>query len=154
ELVARGQEVAQRVARAAGSTAVQQIIAGSAPYDAAQAVAETESFDFLDVVQPDLTIISSAHWPARFGYPNDWGLSRSGWASTEPALVQIPIPDGKAIGLIAVRHTQGKYVIGGRRLTPEFLKSLGVAPGMRAVLWLASGEVIDAQGGVVNPERI
>jgi signal transduction histidine kinase len=52
------------------------MIAGSAAYDSAQAEAEAQSLDFLDVVQPDQTIIWSAHWPARFGYKNDWDVDR------------------------------------------------------------------------------
>src|SRR5262249_45717353 len=98
ELDARGQEVRRTVSRVASSTAVQQIIAGSAPYDAAQAEAEAAGLDFLDVVQPDLTIISSAHWPARFGYPNDWAIVRSDWESAEPLLAQIPLPDPAVTG--------------------------------------------------------
>ncbi len=152
ELDARGQEITERVARAASSTAVQQMIAGSAPYDAAQAEAEAQSLDFLDVVRADLTIISSAHWPARFGYPNDWGVAD--WNSAAPFLAEIPLPEGKAVGLLAVRKTAGAFIIGGRRLTPDFLKSLGVAPGMRAVLWLASGETIDGRGAIAHPEKI
>src|SRR4029077_10070978 len=74
EMDARGKEIAQQVQHAAASTAVQQLISGNAPYDAAQSVAEAEALDFLDAVQPDLSIISSAHWPARFGYKNDWEI--------------------------------------------------------------------------------
>ena len=46
----------------------------------------------------------------------------------------------------ARRRRTRHYVAGGRRLTPELLKSLGIAPGMRALLWVPPGEVIDAQG--------
>src|SRR5262249_29778227 len=136
------------------STTGQQIVAGNAPYDAAQSLAESETLDFLDVLQSDLQIISSAHWPARFGYPNDWKIPRDAWNSTEPLLAEIPLPEGKGIGLVAIRRVQGEYVVGGRRLTPEFLKSLGIAPGMRAVLWLASDEVIDAQGALADRDKI
>jgi len=45
-------------------------------------------------------------------------------------------------------------VAGGRRLTPELLKSLGIAPGMRALLWVPPGEVIDAQGTVQDSHRL
>lgn len=156
EMDARGAEIAQQVQRAAASTAVQQIAGGSAPYDAAQAEAEAESLDFLDVVQPDLTIISSAHWPARFGYKNDWAIASGDWNATDSFLARIPLAEGAAVGLIAIRPAAGgkALVVGGRRMTPEFLKSLGLAPGMRALLWLAPGEVIDAQGSVANPSKL
>ncbi len=156
ELDARGQEIVQQVEHAASSAAVQQIAAGAAEYDRAQAEAETESLDFLDVVQPDLTIISSAHWPARFGYKNDWQIAPEDWTATDAFLARIPTPDGSAAALIAVRPAPGgkAFIVGGKRLSPEFLKSLGLAPGMRALLWLAPGEVIDAQGAVRDPQKL
>jgi signal transduction histidine kinase len=155
ELNARGQEIAQRVERASVSTLVQQIVAGNAPYDAAQTVAEAESLDFLDVLQPDLTIISSAHWPARFGYRNDWSVAPEDWDASDAFLAEVPWPEGKAVALVASRRAAGQgYVIGGRRLSPEFLGSLGRAPGIRAVLWLTSGELIDAQGPIADPSKL
>src|SRR5262249_26453561 len=36
-------------------------------------------------------------------------------------------------------------LVGGRKLSPELLKSLGIAPGMRALIWLSGGEVLDAR---------
>src|SRR5579864_6000019 len=81
ELDARGEEIGRRIQQAAASTLVEQMIAGNAAYDSAQGVAEAESLDFLDVVRPDLTIISSAHWPARFGYRNDWSVAPGDWGT-------------------------------------------------------------------------
>jgi len=155
ELDARGAEVARQVERAAASAGVERIVAGSADYDRAQQEAAAEDLDFLDVVQTDLTILSSAHWPARFGYTNDWGIAAEDWrAADTPSeaafFARIPLPDGGfAPALVAVRPTADKkaLVVGGRRVTPDFLKSLGDAPGMRALLWLPPGELIDAQGG-------
>ena len=40
--------------------------------------AATAHLDFLDVVAPDGTIVSSAHWPARFGYKQRWFLDAGG----------------------------------------------------------------------------
>jgi len=154
ELDARGAEVAQQVARAAASTTVQQLVAGAAEYDRAQAEAEAQMLDFLDVLKPDLTIISSAHWPARFGYKNDWEVAAEDWNAADPFLARVPLSDGNAVALVAVRTVPGGLVIGGRRLSPEFLKSLGVAPGMRALLWLATGEVIDAEGAIHDPQKL
>lgn len=158
ELHARGAEVARQVERAAASPGVGRIVAGSAEYDRAQQEAAAQDLTFLDVVQPDLTILSSAHWPARFGYKNDWGIATEDWqsAAAQPAaafFARIPHPDGTSVmALVAVRPTPDKkaLVAGGRPVNSEFLKSLGEAPGMRALLWLPPGEVIDAQGG--NPD--
>src|SRR5262249_28102679 len=142
ELDARGTEITGQVQQAAASTTVQQIVAGAASYDAAQPEALAYALDFLDVVQPDLTIISSAHWPARFGYKNDWEIASGDWSATDAFLARVPLSEGTALALIAIRPASGgkALVAGGKRLTPEFLKSLGLAPGMRALMWLAPGD--------------
>ena len=150
ELDARGTEVARQVERAAASAGVQRIAAGSAEFDQAQQESATQDLGFLDVVQPDLTILSSAHWPARFGYKNDWEIAVEDWHSAAAFFARIPVPDGPSVvALVAVRPTADKraLVAGGRLVDPAFLKSLGDAPGMRALLWLPPGEVVDAQGG-------
>jgi signal transduction histidine kinase len=156
ELDAQGQDVIRRVEKAAASPGVQQIAAGAAEYDRAQAEADAASLDFLDVLQADLTIISSAHWPARFGYKNDWQIAPEDWNAADAFLTRIPQPEGSATALAAVRPAAGGkgYVAGARRLSPEFLKSLGLAPGLRALLWLAPHEVVDAKGGVRDPEKL
>jgi two-component system nitrogen regulation sensor histidine kinase NtrY len=154
ELDARGAEVVRQVERAAASAGVQRIAAGSAEFDQAQRESAAQDLGFLDVVQPDLTILSSAHWPARFGYKNDWEIAAEDWHSGGAAFfARIPMPDGpSAVALVAVRPTADNkaLVAGGRVVDPAFLKSLGDAPGMRALLWLPPGEVVDAQGG--NPD--
>jgi len=138
ELDAQSAEIARRLDLIAKSPGVQQIAAGAAEYDRAQTEAAAASLDFLDVVQPDLTIISSAHWPAKFGYKNDWQIAPDDWRSADVFLARIPTEDGSAVGLITVRPVSGGRALasGGRRLTPELLKSLGIAPGMRALLWV------------------
>ena len=160
ELDARGEELSRRVEQVASSSAVEQITSGVAEYDRAQAEAQAQSLDFLDVVEPDLTIISSAHWPVRFGYKNDWnispGISPQDWRATKSFLARIPLPEGTAVALVCARPAPGgkALVIGGRKLNPELLKSLGIAPGMRALLWLAPDDLIDAQGPVENAAKL
>ena len=95
---------------------------GTAEYDRAQTEAEAVSLDFLDVVKPDLTIISSAHWPARFGYQNNWQIAPEDWTAADVFLTRIPtLPEGSAVALVAIRPAPGgkAYVAGGRRLTPN-----------------------------------
>jgi len=156
ELDARGADIGRAVERAAASATVQQLLAGTADYDRAQAEAESQALDFLDVVQPDLTIVSSAHAPARFGYRNDWQISPEDWAAPDAFLARIPLQEGTAVALVAVRSAaEGKaYVAGGRRVTPEFLKSLGQAPGMHALLWVPPDDVIDAQGATIDSNKL
>ena len=156
ELAARSSEVARRVELAASSRGVQQIAAGASEYDHAQTEAAAAALDFLDVVELDLTIISSAHWPARFGYKNDWQIAPDDWRTSDVFLARIPTPEGSVMALTAVRPVAGgkALVAGGRRLSPELLKSLGVAPGMRALLWLPPGEIIGAEGPVADPQKL
>ncbi len=156
EMDARGVEIGRAVERTAASAIVQQLLAGTADYDRAQALAEQESLDFLDVVKPDLTILSSAHFPARFGYKNDWQMTPEDWASADAFLARIPLQEGTAIALVAVRPiaANGGYVAGGRRVTPDFLKALGQAPGMRALLWIPPADLIDARGEKLESDRL
>ena len=156
ELDAQSKEIARRVEVAAASPGVQQIASGNAEYDRAQTEAEAVSLDFLDVVKPDFSIISSAHWPARFGYQNNWQIAPGDWTSTDVLLTRIPVPDGSAVALVAIRSAPGGkgYVAGGRRLNSEFLKSLGLAPGMRALLWAPPEEIVDAQGSPSDPHKL
>jgi signal transduction histidine kinase len=156
ELDAQAREVVRRVDLAAMSPAVQQIVAGAADYDRAGAAAEALGLDFFDVVDAERTIISSAHWPARFGYKNDWPIAEADWTASDAFLARIPLPEGSEVALVAVHPVEENkgYIVGGRRLTPEFLRALGIAPGMRALLWFPPSDVIDAQGAVSNPERL
>jgi two-component system nitrogen regulation sensor histidine kinase NtrY len=156
QLDAQSAEIARRMDAIAKSPAVQQIAAGAAEYDRAGSEASGAALDFLDVVQPDLTIISSAHWPARFGYRNDWQIAADDWRSPDVFLARIPTQDGSAVALIGIRPVAGGrgLAVGGRRLTPELLRSLGLAPGMRALLWVPPGEIIDAQGSVQDPHKL
>jgi signal transduction histidine kinase len=156
ELDARGADIGRAVERAAASATVQQLLAGTADYDRAQAEAESQALDYLDVLQPDLTIISSAHSPARFGYKNDWQIAPEDWSASDAFLTRIPLQDGTAVALVSVRSAAGgkAYVAGGRRVSPEFLKSLGQAPGMHALLWVPPDEVIDAQAATVDAGKL
>ncbi len=161
ELDAQSKEIARRVEVAAASPGVQQIASGNAEYDRAQTVAEAVSLDFLDVVKPDFSIISSAHWPARFGYRNNWQIAPGDWTAKDVFLTRIPLPDGSAVALVAIRPAPGGkgYVAGGRRLNSEFLKSLGLAPGMRALLWAPPEEIVSnsngaGQGSADDPHKL
>ena len=73
----------------------------TAPFlNEAQTLAQDARLDFLEIVGPDGTIVSSAQWPARFGYPEP-----SASESTQtPFLKREELPDGSTmLGLFAVR---------------------------------------------------
>jgi signal transduction histidine kinase len=102
-------------------------------------IAESQQLDFLEFVDGEGTIISSAQFPARFGYP-ETSLSNLPSVVSRPAfLKQEELRDGTALGLFAIRATKvGEttiYVIGGQRLDRKFLSSLELPAGMRALLY-------------------
>ena len=116
----------------------------AAPFlNEAQTLAQDARLDFLEVVGPEGNIVSSAQWPARFGYPEP----AAGEATQTPFLKREELPDGSsALGLLAVRPIRGAEpavkVVGGQRLDQSFLTDLPVAPGMEVALYSES-----AQGG-------
>ena len=105
----------------------------------ANGAAQTHNLDFVEFVNSDGTLISSAQYPARVGYKNDWVTSAKNWDGTAAFLKREELPDGVALSLSAVRtQTVGDkvvYVIGGRRLDHNFLASLVLPTGMRALLY-------------------
>lgn len=147
----QGEDVARRVETIAASEAATRIAsklnhpqADSGPYfELAKATAESSQLDFLEFVQSDGTIISSAQWPAKFGYPEDAIGNFPGEADEEAFLRQEEMQDGTALGLFVVRATRiGEhpvYVIGGRRLDRTFLSGLDMPTGMRALLYQNRG---------------
>jgi signal transduction histidine kinase len=107
----------------------------------AQTMAQETRLDFLEIVGPDGNVISSAQWPARFGYP-ELAAKNSGQA---PFLKREELPDGSTVlGLFAVRTIGNSgsggpgsnvRLVGGERLDQSFLADLPVAPGMQIGLY-------------------
>ena len=164
EMETLGREVENRVQRAAAADSVLRIAieANRTPPDysaflgEARAQADAQALDFLDILEQDGAIISSAHRPARFGFRNDWLLSAEDFSGGRWFLTGIPQADeGSLVAVAAVRSVSAGdksiLVVGARRLDTSFLASLSVAPGMRALLWLASGEFMDQKGSVAGP---
>jgi signal transduction histidine kinase len=123
----------------------------------AQSLAQESQLDFLEIVGADGNVISSAQWPARFGYP-------------EPAITQSAatflkreeLPDGSAaLGLFAVRAARrGDAIattvklIGGKRLDQNFLADLPVAPGMQISLYSDAAPAAGAQAPAVFDPKL
>ena len=137
----RSQEVAAAVNRLAASERARAMafeLAQSGDAAAylteAQSMAQDAQLDFLEIVGADGKIVSSAQWPARFGYPEPAAAN----ASAKPFLKRENLPDGStALGLFAVHAVGGTEVrlIGGERLDQSFLADLPVAPGMQIGLY-------------------
>jgi two-component system nitrogen regulation sensor histidine kinase NtrY len=139
----RSSEVAAAVDRLAASERARNMAfeivqsGDSAPYlTEAQTMAQDMQLDFLEIVGPDGNVVSSAQWPARFGYPEPIATE-----SGQTALLKREdLPDGSsALGLFAVRAIRtaepAVRVVGGKRLDQSFLADLPVAPGMTVALY-------------------
>ena len=118
----------------------------------AQSMAQDAQLDFLEIVGADGNVVSSAQWPARFGYPEPAATN----ASTTPFLKREDLPDGStALGIFAVRAMDGTQVrlIGGERLDESFLADLPVAPGMQIGLYSDAGIAVNVNlaTGDTNP---
>src|SRR5271170_208924 len=137
----QGEEVERRVEAIAGSEAASRMAlalnhapADSGPYfELAKAAAENSQLDFLEFVESDGTIVSSAQWPAKFGYPESAVGNFPAAADEGAFLKQEQLQDGTELGLFAVRATRvGEhpvYVMGGRRLDKSFLSGLDMPVG-------------------------
>ena len=153
----QGEDVARRIEAIAGSEAASRMAvalnrapADSGPYfELAKAVAENRQLDFLEFVESDGTIVSSAQWPAKFGYL-EVAVDTFSAAASQAAFLKLEnLQDGTTLGLFAVRAARAGenpiYVIGGRRLDERFLSELDVPPGMRALLYQNRGDHFSAQ---------
>ncbi len=147
EYAQRGEEIARRVQGIADAESTLRMAIdlnrpqadASQYYNDARGIAQTQQLDFLDIVADDGRLISSAEWPARFGYKNDWVGSQSDWNSQGAFLRRVDMPDSVDLGLLAVRTVSvGEkhfYLIGGERLDQNFLGTLVLPENMRVLLY-------------------
>src|ERR1700730_2748640 len=158
EFTRQGEEAARRVeAIAASETATRMATAlnrsslsqsSSADvaeyFEVAKSLADNYQLDFLEFVDANGTIISSAQWPAKFGYPEGAFAGLAASAAQPAFLKQEELQDGTTLGLFAVRATRvgehAIYVIGGRRLDRTFLSALDLPADTRALLYQNRGE--------------
>ena len=165
EYAQRGEEIARRVQGIADAEATLRMAMdlnrpqadASQYYNDARGIAQTQQLDFLDIVADDGTLISSAEWPARFGYKNDWVGAEQDWNSQGAFLRRVDMPDTVELGLLAVRTVRvGEkrlYLIGGQRLNQNFLATLVLPESMRALLYrnLEPGFVPSALTDLARP---
>jgi signal transduction histidine kinase len=170
EYAQRGEEVAHRVQGIADAEAtVRMAIDLNRPqadasqyYNDAHGIAQSQQLDFFDIVADDDTLISSAEWPARFGYKNDWVTTEKDWNSQGAFLGRVDMQDGVELGLLAVRAVRvGEkhfYLIGGQRLNQDFLATLVLPESMRAILYrnldqgFVASQLTDQHGPVAQAD--
>ncbi len=148
EYASRSREVIRRVEAMAASDGVARLAADMtrpgadpAPYiEQAATLAREQDLEIVELVGPDAAIVSSAHYPARFGYKKEWVTRQADWKALG-AFVEIEeLPDSSAVALLAVRPVAAAaggsvYVVGGQRLDKDFLDALATPRGMKAVLY-------------------
>jgi two-component system, NtrC family, nitrogen regulation sensor histidine kinase NtrY len=134
----------------------------------ARGVAHSHQLDILDFLGNNGSIISSAENAARFGYKMDWVTQPADgkpvdWAAQGSFLMKLDTQDGPVLALMAVSTVRvadkDLYVVGGERLGKEFLASLVLPAGMRALLYLnldpdfQPANLIDVNGSVDQAQR-
>jgi len=168
EFARQGDDVAARVERMASSEVLRRtaIDLGTARIDRAALVneaaplASAHGLDFLDIVAADGTIVSSAQWPARFGYKHPWA-ARAPRTDGGAFLDSVELPRETALALVAVRAVAAAgerrlLVAGGRRLDQQFLQSFALPEGMRVMLYrnlepeVARQQLVDSHGTVAD----
>jgi two-component system, NtrC family, nitrogen regulation sensor histidine kinase NtrY len=166
----RGEDVSRRVQSIAASAEANRMLVAAAqttadygPFlDTAQVIAASQRLDFLEFADDRGTIISSAQWPAKFGY-NDPLVTQS--PPGTPFLKEEELPSGTALGLFAIRSVTAVgrrlYTIGGIRLDKNFLGTLNPPAGMRVMLYETLGastflpdHLISSDGAPQDPEQL
>ena len=147
EFSRRGEDVARQAEAIAASdpvsrmaTALSGASADPAEYfELAKSMAESYQLDFLEFLDARGTIISSAQWPAKFGYLETAFESLSASSGQSSFLKREELQDSSALGLFAVRASGSTehpiYVVGGRRLDKKFLSALDLPADMRVLLY-------------------
>src|SRR5271168_4780300 len=129
----------------------------------AHGVSKSHQLDLLDFVNNDGTIISSQESPARFNYKMEWVTKPEDWPARGAFLTKLDTEAGPVLALLSVATVRvgdrDLYVVGGERLGKEFLSSLVLPEGMRALLYLnldpnfQSADLVDVTGPASQAER-
>jgi two-component system nitrogen regulation sensor histidine kinase NtrY len=142
EFARRGQDIVRAVNSVASTDDVLKIAGATdyAPfYSDAGELAAAHGLGLLELVADDGSIVSSAEWPARFGYKEPWLPQRSDWKARGAFLKREELADGVTLSLLAVGTAvagdRKLYVVGGQQLDPAFLSTLVLPAGMRVLLY-------------------
>jgi signal transduction histidine kinase len=183
EFAARGDVVARSVTGIADAEATVRMaidLAGAKPdlslyvHDA-KGLARSHQLAFVEFVDADGNVFSSSHWPTRFGARSEWADPAVEWNAEGTFLRREEFPvlarDGSDTGttrstlvLACIRRAgvgeRKIFIIGGQTVDDEFLNSLVLPEGMRALLYrnLESGfspALLSSRSGPVeNPAKL
>jgi two-component system, NtrC family, nitrogen regulation sensor histidine kinase NtrY len=163
-----GDDITRGVDTIASSDAMQRTVtelANGAEYanyvNEAATNAAAQRLDFLDLIAPDGAIISSAHWPARFGYKQRWFLDLPSPLPRQAFLRHVETPQGGVLAMLCFRtvpvHGLNYYLIGGRKLD-TVVQSLSPPEGLRVAIFSVPeqgpGELIGPGKESFNATRI
>ncbi len=176
EFQRRGEDVARKVESIAASETVQRIALeinrGTSPAGAdassylneARTLAAQQQLDFLELVDHQGNILSSAQWQAKFGYPEPAITPATGPADARVFLKREELPNGPTLGLFAIRAAsigeQPLFVVGGERLDQGFLSTLEIPAGTRVLLYQNLDanwnpqSLLDLNGAAAGADRI
>jgi two-component system, NtrC family, nitrogen regulation sensor histidine kinase NtrY len=171
EFAQRGEEVVHQVENIANAEITLRMALDLARPNADQSLyahdgtgaAQDHGLDFVEFVNADGILISSAQYPSRVGYKNDWVITNKSWRESSAFLNKEELPDGVALSLTVVRTLpvgdKNFYIIGGRRLDQNFLASLVLPAGIRTLLYqnlepgFVPAALTDAGGAVPQSQR-
>ena len=152
EFSRRGENVARRVEAIAASDSVTRMataLNGTSSdfaeyFDLTRVMVENHQLDFLEILDGRGTIVSSAQWPAKFGYPEPAFESLSASNDQRPFLKLEELQDSTALGFFAAHaiHVGDRsvYVVGGQRLDKNFLLALDLPADTRVLLYQNRGD--------------
>jgi two-component system, NtrC family, nitrogen regulation sensor histidine kinase NtrY len=171
ELDQRGAEIARTVQGIAEAEAtVRMALELNGPQadfsvyaDDARGIAEAQHLDFLELLASDGSLISSAQWPGRMGYRNEWVAGEQDWNARGTFVDWLELPDGSAAGMFAVRPVsvgESKlYILGGQRIDPQFLGGVVAPEGLNLLMYsnlggaFAPAALITPQGAAAEADR-
>ena len=102
--------------------------------------AQEHGLNYVEMVNSDGILITSVQNPAHVGQKLDWVTSVRNWNDTDAFLKKEELPDGVSLSMTVVRTNdtvadRSLYIIGGQRVDQNFLASLVLPAGMRALIY-------------------
>jgi signal transduction histidine kinase len=151
EFERRAEDVSARIERVAASERMSRLAmefrrtADASPYlMEAEGLAKDYELDYLEIIAADGSILSSAQWPARFGYREQLPAANQASFLKKEELAEGP----PQIGIFAYRTVPGVepavYVLGGKRLDRSFLANLYSSGDTEVFLYPVLGTSFDA----------
>src|SRR5215472_8049498 len=154
EFAQRGEEIAQQAKNITEANLTEHMAIDFARPNAdlslyvrdAVGSAQEYGLDYVEFVKYDGVLISSAQFPSRVGYKNEWVTSVKDWNATPAFLKKEELSDSVALSLTVVRTNdtvrtnptvadRSLYVIAGQRIDKNFLASMVLPAGMRTLIY-------------------